>query len=67
MQLPYKREFIRFKDDLYDIVRKYAETKVKVDKIDDLRQSLTCDITLKKDGLLFFCRKIEEAQIVEQF
>jgi len=63
--IPFNHEFIRFKDDLYDVIRKYSETKVKPDRTDDLRQALSCDITLRKDGFLFFCRKIEDAQIVE--
>jgi hypothetical protein len=63
--LPYRREFIRYQDNMYDVIRKYTESKVKSDKTDDLRQHLSCDVTLRRDGMLYFCRKIEEAQIIE--
>lgn len=63
--IPFNHEFIKYQENLYDIFRKYSESKVKPDKIDDLRQHLSCDITLKKDGVLFFCKKIQDAEIVE--
>lgn len=63
--IPFNHEFIKYQENLYDIIRKYAETKVKPDKIDDIRQCLLCDITLKKDGVLYFCKKIDEAEIVQ--
>lgn len=62
---PINHEFIRYQDKLYDIKRKYAETKIKPDKIDDMRQLLGCDITLKKEGMLYFCCQIQDAEIVE--
>ena len=62
---PLHRELIRHSDNLYEIIKKYSEQKVKVGKADELRQFLSCDVTLKKDGILYFCRKIEDAVIVE--
>lgn len=62
--IPYKLEFIRFNEDLFVINRKYPEPKVKPDKIEELRQIFSCDIVLRKDGMLFFCRKIEDAEII---
>jgi hypothetical protein len=63
--IPINHEFIRYNDKLYDIKRKYPEARVRADKIDDLRQALSCDITLKKEGNLYFCVQIQEAEIVQ--
>lgn len=62
---PLNRELIRYNENLYEVIKRYSENKVKAGKTDDLRQFLSCDVTLKKDGILFFCRKIEDAVIVE--
>lgn len=62
---PINHEFIRYQDNLYDVFRKYAESKIKPGKIDDLRQALSCDIALKKENTIFFCKKIQEAEIVQ--
>jgi hypothetical protein len=62
--IPYRLEFIRYNDGLFIIDRQYSEPKVKPDKIDELRQALRCDIVLRKDGMLFFCKKIDDAEIV---
>lgn len=58
------REFIRFNDNLYEVIKRYSENRVKPDKIDELRQIFYCDATLKKDGSLFFCKIIQEAELV---
>ena len=60
--LPYRIEFIRYADNLFAIDRQYPEGKVKPEKIDELRQAIRCDIVLRKDGLLFFCKKIDDAE-----
>ena len=59
-----RKEFIRHSDNLYMIVEMYSEQKVKHDKIQELRELLECDIVLRKDGLLLFCEKIQEAEVV---
>lgn len=58
------REFIRFNDNLYEVIKRYPENKVKTDRIDELRQIFYCDVTLKKDGSLFFCKIVQEAELV---
>jgi hypothetical protein len=57
------RNLIHFKDDTYQIIRIFTEENVN--DIDGLRDYLECDITLRKDGQLFFCQKIEDAEIVD--
>ena len=59
-----RKEFIRHNDNLYMIVEIYSEQRVKHDKIQELRELLECDIVLRKDGLLLFCEKIQEAEVV---
>lgn len=34
---------------------------------EEAREYLRCDTVLRKDGLLYFCRKIEEAQVIEEY
>lgn len=63
--IPFNHEFIRYQDNLYDVIRKYPEGKLKQGKIDDFRQFLSCDIALKKEGVIYFCVKIQDAEIVQ--
>jgi len=58
------KEFVRFNDNLYILKNKYQEISVKVDKIQELKELLNCDIVLRKDGWLLYCKQIEEAEIV---
>jgi hypothetical protein len=59
-----RKEFIRHNDNLYLIIQIYYEQRVKSDKIQELRELLECDIVLRKDGLLLFCEKIQEAEVI---
>ena len=60
-----RNEFIRYNDNLYLLVAKYPEGKVRVDKTQELKDILKCDIVLKQNGWLFYCEQIPEAEIVE--
>ena len=42
----------------------YSEQRVKPGKTQELRELLECDIVLRKDGLLLFCEKIQEAEVI---
>jgi hypothetical protein len=59
-----RKEFVRHNDNLYLIVELYPEQRIKSDKVQELRELLKCDIVLRKDGLLLFCEKIQEAEVV---
>ena len=59
-----RKEFVRHNDNLYLIVELYPEHRIKSDKVQELRELLKCDIVLRKDGLLLFCEKIQEAEVV---
>jgi hypothetical protein len=60
-----RQELIRHEDNLYIVEAKYPNDKVRVDKTQDLKEALGCDIVLKSNGWLFYCKRIEEAEIVE--
>jgi hypothetical protein len=59
-----RKEFIRHNDNLYLIIEIYSEQRVKPGKTQELRELLECDIVLRKDGLLLFCEKIQEAEVI---
>ena len=61
-----RKEIIRFNDNLYTIQRKFAEGSVRIDKVQELRKLLECDIVLKNNGWLFYCDLIPEAEIVSE-
>ena len=60
-----RNEIIRFNDNLYLLKAKYSAESVRIDKVQELRELLKCDIVLKQNGFLFYCEQIEEAEIVE--
>jgi hypothetical protein len=56
-------DLIKVGDSLYTVERKISESKgVDVEKF---KASTNCTNVFRKDGLLYFCRIVEEAQIVE--
>ena len=59
-----ERTFITLPDKMVEVIRKYPESKVK--NIEGIHEWLDTDILLKKNGWLFFCIKIDEAEIVEE-
>ena len=60
-----RQELVKFNDNLYILKRKFSEGVVRIDKVQELRQLLECDIVLKQNGWLFYCEMIPEAEIVE--
>ena len=59
-----RNEFIKFNDNLYLIKEKYHEEKIRIDKVQDLRELLGCDIVLKNNNILYYCDIVPEAEIV---
>ncbi len=51
-------------DKAYQLVRVLKEDSLKNPDISVLKQLFHCDTLLKKQGLLYFCRLIEEAKII---
>lgn len=56
-------EIFDWKGDLYMLKRAVRESHEPV--IEEWKQYLHADTVLKKDGFIFFCKKIEEAKIIE--
>ena len=60
-----RQELIRFNDNLYLLKAKYPQERIRIDKIQELRELLKCDVVLKQNGWLFYAEQIPEAEIVE--
>ena len=51
-------------DKAYQLVRILKENSLNNPDISVLKQLFNCDTLLRKQGLLYFCRLIEEAEII---
>ena len=51
-------------DKAYQLVRVLKEDSLKNPDISVLKQLYHCDTLLRKQGLLYLCRLIEEAEII---
>ena len=64
------KNIINIQGKLYQIIRKFKETSINLNKYKDsvslLKQYYHCDTILKKDHLLYFCDEIKEPEYVEQ-
>ena len=58
------KEIIVSKGNLYQLIRVLKEDSLKNPDISVLKQLYHCDTLLRKQGLLYFCRLIEEAEII---
>jgi len=63
------KEIITFRDKLYLVQRKFKESSVKSDKINEIKELLNSSIVLKQRNgdtdYLFFLDEIPEPEIVE--
>ena len=58
------KEIIYTKDKAYQIIRVIRESRLKNPDMEILKQYFNCDKLLRKQGRLYFCRLIEEAEII---
>ena len=58
------KQIIYSNDKAYQLVRVLKENSLKNPDISVLKQLFHCDTLLRKQGLLYFCRLIEEAEII---
>ena len=60
------KNFIKVNQDLFEVLRQYAEDRVNNPEVnvENIKQWLGADTTFKKDGMLYFCIKIEEPEII---
>ena len=59
------KEIITANDNLYQLVRILREDQLKNPNMEDLKEYFLCDTLLRKQGLLYFCRIIEEIEYEE--
>ena len=58
-----KREFIQWEDSLVEVIEKYLSHRIK--DVNGLKTLLDCDVVLRKDETTYICRKVSEAELVE--
>jgi hypothetical protein len=58
-----KKEFIQWEDGLVEVIEKYATHRIK--DVNGLKTLLDCDVVLRKDETTYICRKVSEAELVE--
>jgi hypothetical protein len=58
------KQIIYSNDKAYQLVRVLKENSLKNPDISLLKEWFLCDTLLRKQGLLYFCRLIKEAEII---
>ena len=59
------KEIINANGNLYQLIRTLKEDQLKNPNTEDLKEYFLCDTVLRKQGLLYFCRIIEEIEYEE--
>ena len=59
------KEIISANGNLYQLIRTLREDQLKNPIMEDLKKYYLCDTLLRKQGLLYFCRIIEEIEYEE--
>jgi hypothetical protein len=59
------KEIISANGNLYQLIRVLKEDQLKNPVMEDLKKYYLCDTLLRKQGLLYFCRIIEEIEYEE--
>lgn len=63
--MSFNKEIAAFNDKLYIIVRKFRDHPDF--PITEAKQYYMCDTVLRKEGILYLCRIIEDAQVIEEY
>ena len=59
------KEIISANGNLYQLIRILKEDQLKNPNMEDLKEYFLCDTLLRKQGLLYFCRIINEIEYEE--
>ena len=59
------KKIINANGNLYQLVRVLKENQLKNPNMEDLKEYFLCDTLLRRQGLLYFCRLIEEIEYEE--
>ena len=62
--MSFNKEIAAFNDKLYIIVRKFRDHHDF--PITEAKEYYFCDTVLRKEGILYICRTIEDAQVIEE-
>ena len=58
------KEIIYANNKAYQLVRIIREDRLKNPDMEILKEYFNCDKVLRKQGLLYFCRLVEEVEII---
>ena len=59
------KQIITANGNLYQLIRVITESRLKNPDVEDLKKYFHCDKLLRKQGILYFCRLIEEIEYEE--
>ena len=59
------KEIIYTNDKAYQLIRVITESRLKNPDMEILKEYFHCDTLLRKQGVLYFCRLIEEIEYEE--
>jgi hypothetical protein len=59
----FKREFIHWDNSLVEVIKKYSTERIK--DVNGLKDMLDCNVVLRKNETTYFCRKVDEVEILE--
>lgn len=60
-------QFVDVNNEKYMIIDKISQENISETGASDRKNQFGYDVVLKKDNYFYFCRKIEEAKIIEEF
>ncbi len=61
----FNKEVINYKGELYIVKRKFTDHPDF--PTTEMKEHLLCDLTLRKEGKLYFCEHIQDAKIIEEY
>lgn len=59
----FGKAYVHFNDNMFYVARIIKEEYQPV--IEDWKQHLNCDTVLKKDGNYYFCKLVQEPEVIE--
>lgn len=62
--MAFGKEMIQYNNELYWVYRKVRAEVVK--DVDTIKQHWHCDVALRNGELIYFCRHIPNAEIIEE-
>ena len=57
-------KIISFNNSLYQLIRRFRD--VEGAPISDMKEYYNCDTVLRKEGYIYFCRHIQEPQLIQE-